>query len=311
MPRFTIVTATRGRPDALREALRSALEQELGDFEHLVVDDASPDGAAAEVVRELADRRIRLLRLPESRGPAGARNAALADAKGDLVAVLDDDDAMLPGRLRLSASFLDRSPDHVLVAGAFDAIDDDPHNELVVVEARGEVVGTLQLTLLPYLTYQGGTRAQIEAVRVDRRYRSHGVGQYLFAWAIDRARHNLGPTLIEWITYRGGAHSTSDDPSKYRPADDWQRFPLGDPIPRLEQHLIKIGEWSTERSERLRAELEAEVVAAQKEAERYGTLADGPVPPDPAMFEDVYKEMPWHLVEQRRQLEALQAAKGG
>jgi glycosyltransferase involved in cell wall biosynthesis len=125
MPRFTIVTATRGRPGTLREALRSALEQDFGDFEHLVVDDASPDGGAAQVVRELGDPRIRLLRLPESRGPAGARNAALAEAKGDLVAVLDDDDAMLEGRLRLSAGFLDRSPDHVLVAGAFDAIDDD------------------------------------------------------------------------------------------------------------------------------------------------------------------------------------------
>jgi 2-oxoisovalerate dehydrogenase E1 component alpha subunit len=47
-----------------------------------------------------------------------------------------------------------------------------------------------------------------------------------------------GPTLIEWVTYRAGAHSTSDDPSRYRPADDWQHFPLGDPIARLKQHLI-------------------------------------------------------------------------
>jgi hypothetical protein len=52
-------------------------------------------------------------------------------------------------------------------------------------------------------------------------------------WAAERARANLGPTLIEWVTYRAGAHSTSDDPSKYRPADDWERFPLGDPIERL------------------------------------------------------------------------------
>ena len=46
-------------------------------------------------------------------------------------------------------------------------------------------------------------------------------------WAAQRARSNLGPTLIEWVTYRAGAHSTSDDPSRYRPADDAQRFPLG------------------------------------------------------------------------------------
>jgi 2-oxoisovalerate dehydrogenase E1 component alpha subunit len=122
-------------------------------------------------------------------------------------------------------------------------------------------------------------------------------------WAIERARSNLGPTLIEWITYRGGPHSTSDDPSKYRPSDDWKRFPLGDPIARLEKHLIGLGEWSGEQSEALRAELEAEVIAAQKEAERYGTLAEGPIPPVSTIFEDVYKDMPAHLVEQRRQLE--------
>ena len=58
-------------------------------------------------------------------------------------------------------------------------------------------------------------------------------------WAAERARSNLGPTLIEWVTYRAGAHSTSDDPSKYRPADDWQHFPLGDPIARLKQHLVR------------------------------------------------------------------------
>ncbi|HLL14004.1 MAG TPA: GNAT family N-acetyltransferase [Pyrinomonadaceae bacterium] len=71
---------------------------------------------------------------------------------------------------------------------AFDEIDRDPHNELVIAEAGGEVIGTLQLTFIPYLTYQGGKRAQIEAVRVDRKYRSHGIGGKLFEWAITRAR---------------------------------------------------------------------------------------------------------------------------
>ncbi len=61
------------------------------------------------------------------------------------------------------------------------------------------------------------------------------------SWAAERARANLGPTLIEWVTYRAGAHSTSDDPNRYRPADDWQRFPLGDPVERLKQHLIGLG----------------------------------------------------------------------
>ena len=123
-------------------------------------------------------------------------------------------------------------------------------------------------------------------------------------WAAERARSNLGPTLIEWVTYRAAAHSTSDDPSKYRPADDWSHFPLGDPVARLKQHLIAIGVWSDQEHQAAQKELEAEVAAAQKEAERYGTLADGQVPPIETMFEDVYKEMPAHLRDQLRQARA-------
>ncbi|HSV80290.1 MAG TPA: 3-methyl-2-oxobutanoate dehydrogenase (2-methylpropanoyl-transferring) subunit alpha [Ramlibacter sp.] len=123
-------------------------------------------------------------------------------------------------------------------------------------------------------------------------------------WAAQRARQNLGPTLIEWVTYRGGPHSTSDDPSKYRPADDWERFPLGDPIARLKQHLIVLGIWSEEQHAQLQQELEAEVAAAQKEAEKYGTLLDGHIPTLDSMFEDVYAEMPAHLRAQRQQLGA-------
>ena len=83
-------------------------------------------------------------------------------------------------------------------------------------------------------------------------------------WAAERARRNLGPTLIEWVTYRAGAHSTSDDPSKYRPADDWQRFPLGDPIARLKQHLIGLGRVVRRAARRLQKELEAEVAPRRR-----------------------------------------------
>jgi len=123
-------------------------------------------------------------------------------------------------------------------------------------------------------------------------------------WAADRARSNLGPTLIEWVTYRAGAHSTSDDPSRYRPADDWKRFPLGDPIERLKAHLIAIGVWSEAQHEAAQKELDAAVIAAQKEAQSHGTLLDGHIPPMASMFEDVYKEMPPHLKQQLAQLEA-------
>ena len=121
-------------------------------------------------------------------------------------------------------------------------------------------------------------------------------------WAAERARRNLGPTLIEWVTYRAGAHSTSDDPSKYRPADDWERFPLGDPIERLKSHLVGLGAWSEQEHEQVRLELEAQVAAAQKEAESHGTLLDGHIPSAASMFEDVYADMPAHLRRQRQEL---------
>jgi len=121
-------------------------------------------------------------------------------------------------------------------------------------------------------------------------------------WAAERARRGLGPALIEWVTYRAGPHSTSDDPSKYRPADDAQRFPLGDPIARLRQHLTKLGAWSDAEHEQTQKALEAEVAAAQKEAEGHGTLNDGRIPSAATMFEDVYKDMPEHLRRQRQEL---------
>lgn len=120
-------------------------------------------------------------------------------------------------------------------------------------------------------------------------------------WAVERARRNLGPTLIEYVTYRAGAHSTSDDPSAYRPKTESVAWPLGDPIARLKEHLILSGLWSEERHKQAEAEIAAEVVAAQKEAEAHGTLHAGGKPSVRDMFEGVYAEMPPHLRLQRQQ----------
>lgn len=124
-------------------------------------------------------------------------------------------------------------------------------------------------------------------------------------WAAERARRNLGPTLIEWVSYRAGPHSTSDDPSKYRPADDWSLFPLGDPIARLKLHLIALGAWSDAEHSAAVAEIDAEIIATFKEAQRYGTLNDGHMASDISIFDDVYAELPEHLRLQREQMQAL------
>ena len=124
-------------------------------------------------------------------------------------------------------------------------------------------------------------------------------------WAAERARAGGGPTLIEHVTYRAAAHSTSDDPSRYRPKEEWQSWPLGDPVARLKAHLIALGEWSEERHAALEKELEAHVAACWKEAVTYGTLTEGPTLDPLSMFEDVFQEMPAHLERQREQLRRL------
>jgi 2-oxoisovalerate dehydrogenase E1 component alpha subunit len=121
-------------------------------------------------------------------------------------------------------------------------------------------------------------------------------------WAAERARANHGATLIELFTYRAGPHSTSDDPSRYRPEEEGKEWPLGDPIDRLSRHLVRIGEWSPERQAQLAGEVADEVRDAAREAEGYGTLDQGPHFSAKTMFEDVFKEMPWHLRRQRQEL---------
>jgi 2-oxoisovalerate dehydrogenase E1 component alpha subunit len=121
-------------------------------------------------------------------------------------------------------------------------------------------------------------------------------------WAAERARANLGATVIELYTYRAEGHSTSDDPSKYRPKDEAQAWPLGDPIARLAQHLSALGHWSEAQHAKLEERLEANVRAAQKEAEAHGVLHAGKRASVATMFEDVYAEQPWHLRQQRQEL---------
>jgi 2-oxoisovalerate dehydrogenase E1 component alpha subunit len=120
-------------------------------------------------------------------------------------------------------------------------------------------------------------------------------------WAEERARTNQGATIIELFTYRGAPHSTSDDPSRYRPGDEHEKWPLGDPIARLKQLLIAIGEWSDEQQEEAEKEAVEKVRAAAKESEAIGTLGQSR-PSVKTMFEEVYATEDWRLVEQRREV---------
>jgi len=159
-------------------------------------------------------------------------------------------------------------------------------------------------------TFQGIARGGAESFAA----RGHGFGipalrvdgnDYLAVlavarWATERARRNLGPTIIEYVTYRAGGHSTSDDPSAYRPKEESADWPLGDPILRLKNHLIGRALWSDERHTQAEAEIMDAVIGAQKEAESIGTLQSGRRPSIREMFEDVYEKTPPHLRRQRQ-----------
>ncbi|HLK23286.1 MAG TPA: thiamine pyrophosphate-dependent enzyme [Caulobacteraceae bacterium] len=123
------------------------------------------------------------------------------------------------------------------------------------------------------------------------------------AWAAERARANLGATVIELFTYRAESHSTSDDPTRYRPADEAEAWPLGDPILRLKQHLIALGAWSEDQHAALAAEIDQAVRAAQRGAETKGPFAKvGRAEKADAMFSDVYAKTPWHIAEQAKRV---------
>ena len=100
------------------------------------------------------------------------------------------------------------------------------------------------------------------------------------------------------MTYRAGAHSTSDDPDGYRPADEAATWPLGDPVERLERHLLASGMAARDELDAVAEDVEATVGAAQAAALTHGTLHTDH-PPAKDMFDDVYAEIPAHLQAQR------------
>jgi 2-oxoisovalerate dehydrogenase E1 component alpha subunit len=120
-------------------------------------------------------------------------------------------------------------------------------------------------------------------------------------WAAERARANLGATLIEFFTYRAAQHSTSDDPARYRPADEAALWPLGDPIQRLKAHMIREGFWSDQDHQSAEHEAQEAVRAAARAAEAVGTLGQSRVS-SRTLFEDVFAQPDGRLRRQRQQL---------
>ncbi len=147
---------------------------------------------------------------------------------------------------------------------------------------------------------QRGVGYGIATLRVDGN--DFLAGYAATEWATARARAAHGPTLMEWVTYRAASHSTSDDPSRYRPKDAAKSWPLGDPVERLTQHLFASGAATKSDIDRIHEESEAVVLDAVERAEKLGTLNSGPKPSPAEMFRHVYSDIPPHLMEQRHEL---------
>ncbi len=114
--------------------------------------------------------------------------------------------------------------------------------------------------------------------------------------AVEKARSGGGPTLIEAVTYRIGAHSSSDDPTRYRSNEEVEQWEKRDPIAYFQQYLQEKKIWSEELERNLQDELNEQIGQAVQEVEA------APSPPVETIFEDVYAQMPWHL---RQQLDLL------
>ena len=104
---------------------------------------------------------------------------------------------------------------------AFEQINADSNHQLIVAESDGKVIGTLHLMFLPSISYQGGLRAQVESVRVDRQYQNLGIGSALMKWTIERAKER-GAHLVQLTT-----HKSREDAHRFYERLGFQKSHLG------------------------------------------------------------------------------------
>lgn len=119
---------------------------------------------------------------------------------------------------------------------------------------------------------------------------------YVIREAVARAREGVGPTLVEALVYRYGPHSPADDDSRYRPAEEVEAWRKRDPLLRMRRFLEKQGLWDGGQEEALRKEIDEQQRQAVTESEKSGKV------PREWMFENVFADLPEHLLEQKESL---------
>ena len=248
-PRVTLGIATFNRETYLAQAISSALDQDYEDFEVLVVDDGSTNPAIEQVLERFDDHRLRVVRHPENRGIAESYNTMVSEGRGELIAMLGDDDICLPGRLAREVAIFDAHPDTGVV-----------HGDALVIDSRGEVTGRWESAdFTPGTLMQMFLRSHnylVDPTRMVHRRVYEAVGGYDSSYRIAqdlhfwlraarefRFRHCAGGPLIG---FRRHGENTSDESSRQLEIEDVERalqeaidsVPLRELVPELDWALL-------------------------------------------------------------------------
>jgi glycosyltransferase involved in cell wall biosynthesis len=291
-PRVTLGIATYERDAYLAEAIRSGLEQEgCGDFELLVVCDGSTNPAIDEVLEGFAgEPRLRVVRHPENRGIAAAYDTIWREGRGELIAMLGDDDVCLPDRLARQVALFDRHPDTGVV-----------HGDALVIDAAGAVTGRWDSAdFTPAALLQAFVRRHnylVDPTRMVHRRVYEAVGGYDSSYPIAqdlhfwlrataagfRFRHAPGGPLIG---FRRHGENTSDESARAQEIADVERalglaidelFTLRELVPELDWAVLDPADAERQARERLADALEARQLPlpglAARVRERAATLA--------------------------------------
>jgi glycosyltransferase involved in cell wall biosynthesis len=262
-PRVTLGIATYNRHDYLAEAIRSALDQDFSDLEVLVVLDGTTNPQTDEVLRSFSgEPRLRVVRHETNRGIAAAYNTFVSEGRGELIAMIGDDDLCLPGRVRRQVEIFDRHPETGVV-----------HGDAIVIDSDGRQTGVWpSAEFTPSALIQSFFRSHnhlVDPSRMVHRRVYAAVGGYddryplandfdffLRAGREFRFRHVPGGPLV--AIRRHGAN-TSDESARARELADVERalqaavdlYPLRELVPELDWAVLDPASAERQALERL------------------------------------------------------------
>jgi glycosyltransferase involved in cell wall biosynthesis len=282
-PRVTLGIATHERDAYLAQAIRSGLTQEgFDDYELLVVCDGSTNPAIDAVLEQFAgEPRLRVVRHPENRGIAAAYDTIWREGRGELVAMLGDDDVCLPDRLARQVAIFDRHPDTGVV-----------HGDALVIDAHGEITGRWDSAdFTPAALLQAFIRRHnylVDPTRMVHRRVYETVGGYDASYPIAqdlhfwlrataagfRFRHVPGGPLIG---FRRHGANTSDESARAQEIADVERalqlaieelFTLRELVPELDWAVLDRADAERQALTRLADALEARALPLPRLAAR-------------------------------------------